>query len=161
MRSAITAIFISFFVLGLPRQAPGQGLPEPGYVWDLGAPASTAGVHGPEKMVVIDAATREKERERARKQHDTTFDASIMDIGLHDVAGARSNQRPAESPAAKVAASVTPKAQASAAPASTPIPKMELSPTSALSLEVVPIRKSSETAATATPTPSASAAPGK
>jgi len=159
MRSAITAIFISFFVLGLPRQAPGQGLPEPGYVWDLGAQPSKAGVHGPEKMVVIDAATREKERERAQKQHDTTFDSKIMDIAV-DTVLVKSSQAPAQSPA-KAKATATPKLEPSAAPSLTPIPKMEVSPTSALSLEVVPIRKSSETAATASPSPSASAASGK
>jgi hypothetical protein len=159
MRSAITAIFISFFVLGLPRQAPGQGLPEPGYVWDLGAPASKA-AHGPEKMVVIDAATREKERERARKQHDTTFDTKIMDIGV-DTVSVKSSQRPAESPA-KAKATATPKAEPSPAPSLTPIPKAaDVSAPSSLSLEVVPILKSSPTEANASPSPSASARPEK
>ena len=158
MRSAITAIFISFFVLGLPRQAPGQGLPEPGYVWDLGAPASKAGVHGPEKMVVIDAATREKERELARKQHDTTFDTKIMDIAV-DTVPIKSSKGPAESPA-KAKATATPKAEPSAAPSLTPIPKAaDVSGPSSLSLEVVPILKSSPTEANASPSPSASAGP--
>lgn len=160
MRSAITAIFISFFVLGLPRQAPGQGLPEPGYVWDLGAPASKAGVHGSEKMVVIDAATREKERERARKQHDTTFDTKIMDIAV-DTASVKSSRGPAESPA-KAKATATPKVEPSAAPSLTPIPKAaDVSAPSSLSLEVVPILKSSPTEANASPSPRASAGPEK
>jgi len=151
MRSARTVIFIACIFAGLTAPALGQK-----------APIRFNEGHGPEKMVVIDAATRQTEKERAAEQHDAIFDASIMDLGLNDVAGVRPNQRPAESPAAKVAASATPKAQAEATPTLTPIPKVDLSPTSALSLEVVPVRKSSETAAaTATPTPSASAEPGK
>jgi hypothetical protein len=151
MRSARIVIFIACIFAGLTAPALGQK-----------APIRFNEGHGPEKMVVIDAATRQKEKEGALKQHDTIFDSSIMDLGLNDVAGARSNQRPAESPAAKVPASATPKAQADATPTLTPIPKIELTPTSALSLEVVPVLKSSETAAaTATPTPSASAEPGK
>ena len=149
---------------GLAAQALGQAAGEPppqAPTVDVPAPIRFNEGHGREKMVVIDAAIRQKEKERAQKQHDATFDSSMMDLGLNGVAGVRSNQRPAESSAAKVAASPTPKAQATATPTLTPIPKMELSPTSALSLEVVPIRKLSETAATATPTPSASAGPGK
>jgi hypothetical protein len=166
MRSALPAIFIACIFAGLVAQALGQqsaGEPPPeAPTVDIPAPIRFNEGHGREKMIVIDAATRQKEKERAQKQHDTTFDSSIMDLGLNGVAAVRSNQRPEESPAAKVAASATPKAQAEATSTLTPIPKMELSPTSALSLEVVPVRKSSETAAaTATPTPSASAGPGK
>jgi hypothetical protein len=151
MRSALTAIFVACIFPGLAARALGQRVPDPPIRFNA----------GPEKMVVIDAATRQKEKERAQKQPDTIFDSSIMDLGLNGVAGVRSNQRPAESPVTKVAASATPKAEATATPTLTPIPKMELSPTPAFSLEVVPVRKASETAATATPTPSASAGPGK
>jgi hypothetical protein len=166
MRSALTATLIACIFPGLAAQALGQTsavgeAPQQPPTVDIPAPIRFNDGHGREKMIVIDAATRQKEKERAPKQHDATFDGSMMDLGLNDVAGLRSKQRPAESPAAKVAASATPKAQATATPTLTPIPKMELSSTSALSLEVVPIGKSSETAATATPTPSASPGPGK
>jgi hypothetical protein len=165
MRSGLTAILIACVFSGLAAQALGQGAGEPppeAPTADIPAPIRFNQGHGREKMIVIDAATQQKEKERAQKQHDTTFDSSIMDLGFNGVAGVRPNQRPAESPAAKVAASATPKAQATATPTLTPIPKMELSPASGISLEVVPIPKSSETAAaTATPTPSASPGPAK
>src|SRR5712692_4186414 len=48
-----------------------------------------------EEMVVIDAATRQKEKENAEKQRDKAFQGSIMDKGVDAIHHAKPSARPA------------------------------------------------------------------
>ena len=96
-----------------------------------------------EEMIVIDAAARAKEKELAKKKpHDTTFEASIMDVAVDGirVGGPGPNPKPAVTPALSPIPSAAPN------PLPTALPSLNSGPSngSSLPLELVPIPKRSE-----------------
>jgi hypothetical protein len=107
---------------------------------------------------VIDAATREKEKELAKKKpHDTTFDGSIMDMAVDSITigtAGKPNPKPTVIPELSPIPSATPNALPTALPSLNPSP----SNGSSLPLEVVPILKTSE-ATEKTPAASPTARP--
>ena len=107
-----------------------------------------------EEMIVIDAATRQKDREREKMQHDHTFDSSIMDVGVNSIPRAKSS-----GPARAIPAASPNPSSPNARPNVTPAPLSVSNPGAgaSLSLEVVPIPKASQPSPT--PTPSATTSP--
>jgi hypothetical protein len=119
-----------------------------------------------EEMIVIDAATRKKQREREMANHDRTFDSSILDVGVDSVRVGNSKTKSEARPAVKPlpSASPAPAVEPSVTPAPVSSPQPELGADASLSLEVVPIIKSqqarqAEQAEQASPVPSATASP--
>jgi hypothetical protein len=151
MKLAIAAVFGFCIFLALPEKTRGQD------VADVPAPSRPLD-HGPEKMVVIDAATRQKQREkeRAQNQHDKTFDGSLIDMGV-DVMAARSSPQPVISSTPKATATADPKVRTSATP--NPLPQSDFGKAISLSLDATPAAKApGSLAASPTPTPAASPA---
>lgn len=107
-----------------------------------------------EEMIVIDAATRAKEKELAKqKPHDSTFEGSIMDIAVDYIKTGKPNAGPTATPALSPIPSATPNALPTA------LPSLNAGPSngSSLPLELVPIPKGSEAPGKeAAPSPTAS-----
>ena len=116
---------------------------------------STKNRNAGEEMVVIDAATRQKEKEREKTQHDKTFESSIMDVGVDSIPVGKPKAKPETIPSANSIPSATPSPQPSATPAATPAPSSDLGSETSLTLEVVPIISSTQPSAV----PSATASP--
>lgn len=108
-----------------------------------------------EEMIVIDAATRQKQREREMAQHDRTFDSSILDVGVDVVVIGKTNAKPEARPSAKPIASASPAPKSSVTPAPISSSSADVGAGTSLNLEVVPIASSSQPS----PSPSASASP--
>ena len=104
-----------------------------------------------EDVIVIDAATRQKQREREMAQHDRTFDASILDVGVDSIKLGKPKARATAVPSANPIASASPVAK----PNVTPAPSHDLGAGTSLSLEVVPLPSSPQPS----PAPSATASP--
>jgi hypothetical protein len=153
MKLAIAAVFVFCIFLALPEKTRGQD------VADVPAPSRPLD-HGPEKMVVIDAATRQKQREkeRAQNQHDKTFDGSLIDMGV-DVMAARSSPQPVISSTPKATATAAPKVRATATPNLT-LPQSDFGKPISLSLDATAAAKAPGSPA-ASPTPTATASPAK
>jgi hypothetical protein len=108
-----------------------------------------------EEMIVIDAPTRQKQREREMAQHDRTFDSSILDIGVDELKVGKAKAKPEAKPSAKPIPSASPVAKPSITPEPVSSPNPDLGADTPLSLEVVPTLSSSKPS----PSPSATASP--
>ena len=100
-------------------------------------------------MIVIDAATREKEKELAKKRpHDTTFEGSIMDMAVDSITIGKPKAKPTVIPTLSPIPNATPNALP------TPLPSMNPSPSngSSLPLELVPIPKAPDKEPAPSPT---------
>ena len=108
-----------------------------------------------EEMIVIDAPTRQKQREREQAQHDRTFDSSILDIGVDELRFGKAKAKPEAKPSAKPVPSASPAAKPTVTPEPVSSPNPDLGADTSLSLELVPILSSSKPS----PSPSATASP--
>lgn len=108
-----------------------------------------------EEMVVIDAATRKKQREREMANHDKTFDSSILDVGVDSVVIGKSSSKRETKPAPILIPTPGPAAKSSATPAPVSALQPEPGTNTSLSLEIVPVVKSQQPS----PAPSATASP--
>lgn len=112
-----------------------------------------------EEMVTIDAATRQKEREREKARHDKTFDNSILDVGIDSIPAGTPKARSEVSPAVTPMPNSSQDARPIETPAPSPPPQGDIGAETSVALEVVPIISSSKSSPTPSPTPSATASP--